>query len=645
MTRTRKWIAGFAALVVVAAIAIYFFDWNLARPYIARKIAHATGRTFAINGDLDVRLSLTPRIVANDVVLGNAEWSREPNMAEVKRIELTLELLPLLWGRVSIPDVALSSPQVILEVNDDGTPNWQFNKKDEGESTRAPDVGALAVDHGNLTYRDPRSKSDLKLVVNTLDGPQGQSVEVKGKGLFKGLPSTMTALGGGLLSLRSAAQPYPIHIQAVLGTTKATADGVLIDPLHMKGENVDFTLEGSDLALLYPIVGVPIPPTPPYKIAGRLNHTGDVWALRQFKGIVGKSDLSGDFSVDTSSKPQFIKADLVSNRLDMADLGGFIGADRGDKRADKPPPADKVLPSEPFSIEKLRAANADVKFRGAKVLTQKVPIEKMDAHMIVKDGNLELAPLNFSVAGGSLESHIKMSGSSASITSHAEISAKGLRIDQLMSTSKLGALSSGTMGGRAKLEMKGNSIAQMLGSANGEAAVIMGGGTVSELTLRLSNLDIANSLARMFGGDRQTPIRCFVSNWNAVNGDFQIQAMVLDTPKVNLHGTGDVNLKTEAINLRLTAHSKTFSLASLRGPIGITGTLKQPIVHPELGGVIVRGGLAAAVGTFTAGIGALIPLLELGKPEPSHCSELAAEAKADVGVKSSDIAPRDARKR
>ena len=324
----------------------------------------------------------------------------------------------------------------------------------------------------------------------------------------------------------------------------------------------------------------------------------------------------------------------------MADLGGFIGAKRGGKPADNPPPADKVLPAEIFSLEKLRAANADVTFKGARILTQKIPLEKMDVHMLVNNGILKLTPLNFSVAGGSLETYIQMDARQQRIATHADIATKGLRLDKLMPTEKLSAVSAGTLGGRAKLDMTGNSVDQMLGSANGKAAVIMDGGTMSELVLRLSNLDIANSLARLIGGDKQTPIRCMVSNLNAVNGDFQIQAMVLDTPKVNLHGTGAVNFSSETLNVRLVAESKGFSLASLRGPINITGTFKTPSVRPEMGNVIARGGLAVALGVVTGGIGALIPLLEFGTEKENNCNALIAQAKAQVGVKASDIAPR-----
>ena len=647
MTTLQRWAVGIAAFVAVLALAIYLFDWNLVKPYVARKVTAATGRTFAINGDLNVRVSLTPRIRAEGVVLGNAQWSRDPNMVAAKRVEFSIELLPLLTGRVSLPDVALSDVRLVLEVSKDGTGNWVFRPDEEREKNQPPaqfpDIGAMAIDHGTLTFRDPGIKSDITVDVDSRDGPQGKTVEAKGGGTFRGLPATIVARGGELLALRDTTKPYPIEAQATIGSTKARAKGTLIDPLHLRGENIDFVLEGADLALLFPIVGVPLPPTPPYKVSGALNHTGDLWTLGNLKGLVGKSDLSGDFSVDRGKKPQAIKADLVSNHLTMADLGGFIGVDRGGKPAAKTPSATRVLPTEPFSLEKLRAANADVKFRGAHIVTKTIPLEKMDVHLVVNDGIVNLAPLNFSVAGGTLVSNIRMDARNPTISTHAEIAAKGLNLDQLMPSAKMSRMTSGAIGGRAKLAMAGSSLAQMLGSANGEAAVIMNGGTVSELAMRLANLDIANSLARILGGDRETPIRCFVSNWNAVDGNFRVQAMVLDTPKVNVHGTGNVNLRTEALNLLLTAESKTFSLASLRGPINIGGTLKNPVVSPDYGMAIARGGLAAAIGSVTAGIGALIPLLELGKKDDTHCSELKAEAKADVGVKESDLRARKKR--
>src|SRR5450759_3067144 len=631
MTRTRKWLLGIAVCLLLLVTAVSLFDWNLARPYIARQVTSATGRSFAINGDLDVHLSLWPRIIANDVVMGNAAWSKDPVMAQIKRADFRINLLKLLGGHLAFPEISLSELHLLLEANKDGVANWAFDQP--GKQREFPAIGALAIDHGIVKYRDPTINTDLDLELNTLavtrDDPESM-LEVTGTGQFKGMETKLQARGGALLALRSADRPYPIKATATLGTTKASVDGTLIDPLHLIGEEVNFQLEGSNLALLYTIMGVPIPPTPAYKLAGFLSHTGDIWTFKRVNGTLGKSDFTGDFSVDQGMDPQLITADLVSRSLDMKDLGGFIGADRGTKPSDHPPPGDKVLPAEPFSLEKLRIADADVRFKAARIIAKKIVLEKMEMHLIVKDGTLKLAPLNFGIAGGNLVAEIAMGGRKSHIVTHADITAKGLHLDQMFPVSKHKAASAGTIGGRAKLDASGNSIAQMLGTTNGEAALIMEGGTVSELLLRLSNLDIANSIKVLLGGDKQVPIRCMVADFKAVEGDFKIQDLVLDTPKESITGEGNVNFADESLHLKFVSHLKGFSLASLRGPIVVTGPFKKPSVHPEMGKVAARGGLAVILGVLTASIAALIPLLEFGKNKDSNCAVLMSQIKSDA---------------
>ena len=625
----------FLTLIVVVII---FFDWNLLRGPIAQRVTALTGRSFAINGDLTVHLSLQPRIIANDIVLGNRAGSDEPNMAQIKRLDFRVNLLKLLAGHVVLPEIALSEPRVWLEINGDGEPNWIFNPKHK--PIEFPEIGALTIDQGSATYRDLKHLTDLELAVKTLaDGTEKSDfrLEVTGKGRFKGMPTSLQGRGGALLSVRDATHPYPLQVVAMMGTTKASIDGTLVDPLNLKSEQLNFKLEGSDLALLFPIIGVPIPPTPAYKLAGFLDHANHIWTFRRFKGVVGQSDISGDFAVDRSQQPQKITANLVSQKLLMRDLGGFIGADRGTRRSEAPPPSDRLMPTEPFSLEKIQAADMDVLFRGEHIVTESMPLEKMSAHLLVNSGVLKLKPLDFWMAGGHLVSQIEMDGSQKNITTRADIVAKGLRLDQMFPNSKLASANTGTMGGRAKLVGKGNSMAQLLGSANGEAALIMDGGSVGELSLRLANLDIANSLRLLLAGDKQTPIGCMVGNFKAVNGDFIVQDLVLDTPKVNVTGSGDINFIDESLHIRLVSRSKGFSLASLRGPVNIAGTFKNPAVRPELGNAIVRGGLAAALGAATAGIGALLPLLDFGKNNDSNCAALISQAKSDAGVKTSDM--------
>ena len=642
LPRPLKWIAGILiTLIVLIALIIAFMDWNWMRGPISRRVTAATGRSFEMNGNLTVHLSRYPQIIANDLVLGNAAGNTEPRMANLKRLDFRIDLFKLLTGRIELPEIALTEPRLLLEMNPDGAPNWLFAERDKNKSRELPAIGQLTIERGTANYRDTKLKTDLALQMHTLPIDKGHTeprVEMVGKGSFKGMPTTLHAIGGALLSARVAGEsPYPIEANAVFGTTKATIQGTLLDPLHLTSQQLNFTLAGSDLALLYPIIGVPIPPTPAYKLTGFLDHTASLWTFRGLKGIVGESDVAGEFAVDRARKPQMITAKLTSQKLVLRDLGGFIGAQSG-MQTRQAARGGRILPTEPFSPDKLKAADADVHFRGAQVITEKLPMEKMTVHLVVNGGVLKLTPIDFSTAGGHLLAEVEMDGRRAPIATRADIIAKGLNLEKMFPNSKLAAANTGTMGGRAKLVGNGNSVAQLLATANGEAALIMDGGSVGELTLRLANLDVANSLLLMVGGDKQTPIRCMVANFNAVGGNFTVQDLVLDTQKVNITGSGSVNFNDESLYLRLVAKSKGFSLASLRGPIGITGTFDSPVARPELGGVITRGGLAVAIGAATAGIGALIPLLDFGNKKDSNCHALIAQTKADVGVKASDIA-------
>jgi AsmA family protein len=635
----------FLVLAVLVALFIAFFDWNWLREPMARRVSSFTGRSFAINGDLKVHLSLRPRIVAHDVVLGNTAWSSEPVMAEVKRIDFRIDLLKLLSGRVDLPELALSQPRIALEVSRSGAVNWVFKEQVEARPPDLPAIGMLSIDGGTATYRDPVHNTDLAFDLKTPAGDAKTSafgLELTGKGRYKGLPSSVDARGGALLNLRDAQHPYPIEAKGTVGTTHFSIDGMLLDPLHFKGEQLNFRIAGSDLALLFPIIGVPMPPTPAYKFAGFLDHAHDVWAFRRFKGTLGQSDLAGDFSIDRSKHPQKLVATLVSKAVVLKDLAGFIGAKRDDQPGGRAP-RTKVLPAEPFRLDKLMAADVDVKFRGEKVVTANLPLDKMSAHLIVNGGVVKLAPLDFGLAGGNVVSTIEIDSRQPGMATRADITAKGLRLDRMFPGSKFGAGDTGTMGGRATLKGNGNSIARMLATANGDAALIMEGGSVGELALRMSNLDIANSLLLMLGGNKQVPVRCMVGIFNAVEGDFKVKALVLDTAKVHMTGSGNVDFSDESLHLRLVSQSKGFSLASLRGPIGVTGSFMTPVLRPELQGATLRGGLAVALGVVTGGVGALIPLLDFGTKKDSNCAALMRQARQETGVKASDMLPRDHR--
>jgi len=639
LRRVAQWTGGtLAALLASLVLLAIFFDWNLARGFIERRVSVVTGRSFSIHGDLDVRLSLRPRVVAYDVVLGNVPGAADPVMAQARRIEFRIDLPALLAGRIALPDLTVSQPRLALAVNADGVGNWTFQPGGTGAAARPWSVGALSIDEGRATYRDAAG-TDLQFTLQTVadSGPASPfGVELTGTGRFKALPLVLSARGGALLSLREAHDPYPVQAKASIGNTRLSIDGLLLDPLRMKGEKLNVTLAGSDLALLFPLIGVPLPATGPYQLAGFLDHAGDVWSLRNFKGRLGQSDLSGDFSVDRGRQPQRVEAALVSRMLVLQDLAGFIGAKV--QPAAAAAPRTTFLAAEPFRVDRLMAADVDVRLRADQVVTAGLPLERMKANLVIKGGVVRLAPLEFGVAGGSLVSQIEMDGRQPRMRTKAQITAKALRLNQMFKDGSRAAAGTGTMGGQATLTGSGNSVAGMLATADGQAALIMEGGSVGELALRMSNLDIANSLLLVLGGDKQVAVRCMAGRFEASAGKFEVRTLVMDTAKVQLVGTGHVDFADESLHLTLASQSKGFSLASLRGPIAVTGTFLAPRLRPQLHEGLLRGGLALALGAATGGFGALLPLLDVGGAKDSDCAALVGQARGQLPAHPADAA-------
>ena len=118
-------VAATVALLVagigVAGVGLLRVDWNAARPCISAQLKDRTGRELAIDGTLDVRpFSLTPRVTARNVTLGNAAWGKPEPLISAEEIDFTVALLDLLRGEVVFPEVALKSPVVLLQRDREG---------------------------------------------------------------------------------------------------------------------------------------------------------------------------------------------------------------------------------------------------------------------------------------------------------------------------------------------------------------------------------------------------------------------------------------------------------------------------------------------------------------------------------------------
>jgi uncharacterized protein involved in outer membrane biogenesis len=629
----HPWLAGFALLVVAFAILIALWDWNWFKGPIERQVEARTGRSFDIGGDLDVDLGRITTIRVDALSFGNAPWSKVPTMASAEHLEFGIEAWPLLLRHeVLIPDIHLGKPHLRLEKGPKGIGNWVFGEK----GNMQPQFRRLWIDDGQLRFIDSAMKTDIDVSVDSAAQGKNEAappIDATGGGRWQGNKFTVRGRAESPLDLRDKARPYRVDVHAQAGATKAHARGTLLDPLRLRDFDLDLALSGKDMADLFPLIGIAIPQTPPYALDGRLTRDvkGDrtTWHYDGFTGKVGDSDLSGTASVTNGGPRPYLRATLTSKRLDFDDLAGFIGAapQAGGHESTNPELAaqaarqqarSRILPDTPYELDKLRAMDADVRWKAHRINSPKLPLDDMDAHLLLEGGLLQLKPLNFGVAGGDIRSDIRMDARENTIHTRADIAARGLNLGPLLPDVKLAQDAIGKVGGRIALSGDGNSIARMLGSSNGDAAIGIGRGQISNLLMEYAGIDIAEALKFMIRGDRKIPIRCAFGDFSVKNGVMTTRALAFDTSDTIIVGDGSISLKDETLNLKLRPRPKDRTLFAFRTPLLVDGTFKDPAFHPDLARIGLRGAIALTLGSI-APPAALLATIDLGGGKDADC--------------------------
>lgn len=627
---SRRALSASAVLLIALVVLIVMFDWNWFKGPVEQAVQARTGRSFHIGGNLQVDLGRTTTIKADDLRFGNAPWSRQADMASAERAEIEVQLWPLIFRRQThLPEIRLTSPRLLLETGPDGVGNWDFGQPSQGKVMQ---LDRLWIGNGRLQFFNAREKTNIDVTVNSAKAGAKDSappVDIKGKGRWTGNPFTLSGRVESPLELRNQDQPYRINLHAQAGATRAHARGNLVNPFQFQDFGLQLALRGDDLEDLYPLIGIAMPQTPPYRLDGRLSRSTNVWHYEDFKGVVGDSDMGGSAEVKLGGTRPMLTANLVSKRLDFDDLAGFLGAapqTGGDEASNAEIKAKaaaeaanpKVLPDTPYDLAKLRAMDADVRLKATRINAPSLPIDDMEAHLKLKAGVLRLDPLNFGVADGDIRSTIQMDAREATIRTRANISARRLELAKLFPDIKLTQDAIGRIGGDVTLSGTGNSIAAMLGSADGDMALGMGKGQISNLLMELAGLDIAEALKFLVTKDRKVPIRCAFGDFTVNKGVMQSRALAFDTADTLIVGKGQISLKEETLDLELRPRPKDRSLLALRSPLVVGGTFKDPSFRPDFKRLGLRGAVAIALGSI-APPAALLATLELGPGEDSSC--------------------------
>lgn len=646
-------------LIVVAYVILTLYDYDKLKPMIAKAAREATGRQLTIGDHLKLRIGLSPTLVTGDIRFQNASWGSRPDMAVIKRFELKIALFPLIWGDVRIKRLILIEPDILIETDRHGTWNLTFEtaeKSPPAESGKTPaplrlSIAEMRIERGQIRFRDGRSGDTYDMRIDTLkatgdiDGPLDLALD----GTYQDRSFRVTGTFGPLASLIDPAKPWPLELEAEVGGLTLEAEGTMQNLPAGRGIDLDVAARVRDLGELERFLGKPLAIHGPFEISG---HAADpspgTYRLSDLKVTAGESEMRGWVQFDVTATRPRITAVLSSQLLDLRSLL----SKKGGKEAPEARPrakGDKVFPDDPLSLESLRLVDGDIEIQADRLFLPRFALHDLNLHIGLNDGHLKVDPLRALVGGGTVDGRFDIGPEGEIAVVAARVKVDEIDMGMMLRELKISQTLEGKLDGEVNLKGRGRSIAELMAGLSGKAVLIMDKGRMANGYISLLGAEFASGILRLLNplSDKAdvTRVNCFVCGLDIKEGLVETTGLVFDTDQMSIIGEGQVNLRTETLDVSIKPVPK--------GGLGVEGIAKTGLSPGELakpfklGGTLAKPSLAvdpteAAIALGKAGggvalfgpVGIAAVLLSGGRAGENPC--LVAIEAAEKGVRISD---------
>jgi len=634
-------VAGVCVAAVLGIVVLaYTIDLGKYAKLATDEVKAATGRELRIRGKLDIKLFPRLALVAEDVSFANAPWGSRPDMARVKRLEGSVALLPLLRKQVEITRLVLVEPDVLLETDAKGVGNWVFKPPATAKPGASGESGGVEVDlhgaeieRGQLVWRDGAKKETVRLAIQRLRLDRktlSDALNVDLTAAFRDQPFTLKGSMGLIRRLLVKDSSWPVDLAFATAGAAINVKGSIDFSAKLPKLDGELKAEVKDAAGLAKLSGGPLALPVPLTLTAKAKAWRDEYVVEPMRATFGKSTIEGRVAVKTGGARPVATASVKSPLVDLAAL-----APRGGKPgASGKGGSGRMFSDAPFPLEMLRTFDgvADAAIERL-VLPNGLPLEKIQVKATLKDGRLDVQPLQALLGGGTVAGRATLDATrSRSATLALNIEGKGISGEQLAAAAgHAGAISGGNTDLALNLAGPGESVARFMGGANGEIRANMGPARTSGAALDFGG-DVLTKIADLANPSRRTEkfneIKCAVVRLPVRDGVATAQRTIaVETARVDIVAAGTINLRNETLDLALRPNVKEglgIGAASLAELVRVTGTLSNPTVGIDTLGS-ARAALSIGGAIMTGGLSLLgEAALKKGTADPHPCQTAAA---------------------
>lgn len=623
----KKLLIGLGVIVVLLIAAVVVVPMLIPlesyKSELQAQVKAKTGRDLRIDGDISLSVFPTIAVSVADVGFANAPGAATPEMVTVERLDVALQILPLLSREVVIDHFILERPMISLEVDAAGKPNWQL---DTGSAAAAPssEAGGGAVG-GDSTGLSEVRLGDVRLVDGTLsyvDRQGGQEVQVSEINMEVSLPSlsspfaaegsakwngqTVTLkvdaanpqalLSGEASNLAMAVESEPVTFSFDGAARKAAA-------LGLQGK---LALDVPSIRALAAWVGQPLDfpgeGLGPFNVAGELEMTGPKIALTNAEIRLDEIAGQGLFSIDATGAKPMIRAELAVDELNLnpylpperAD-GEAVASDTGTGGAAGGDAAGGEWSDEPIDVSALGVLDADLAFNAGGILFRDLKIGKSSLKVVLKDSKLTADLAEMQLYEGSGKGRIVVDGSSGKPAIAADFDLANLQAGPFLNDLAKFDRILGTAESKISVKATGRSQQELVSSLNGAGSVVFRDGAIKGINLAamMRNISVA-AIEQSFDDAQATDFAELSGTFKIDKGIVRNDDLSLIAPLVRVTGAGEVPLPPRTIDYTvkpklvgtLEGQGGASELAGVGVPIKVTGPWHDISYKPDLAGAL-----------------------------------------------------------
>lgn len=621
----KKLLIGLAVVVVLliaAGVVISLIPLDSYKGEIQARVKEATGRDLRIDGDISLSLFPPVAVSVEDVGFANAPGATTPEMATIDRLDVALQILPLLGGEVAIDRFILEGPVINLEIDEQGRANWQLQTA-EAEAAPAPSAESGEESTGGAAVSDLRL-GDVRIVDGTLNfvnRQNGQEIMVSDVNMSLSLPSLAEPFAADGSAVWNGEE---IALEIEAASPRALMAGETTEvAMNVESSPVTFTFDGAArnaeaLGLQGPLtldvpsirelaewtgnpLELPGEGLGPFNVSGQLEMTGAKVALTEATLKLDEINGEGQFSVDATGAKPMIKAELTVDRLNVnpylppeqpaAEAGEAGGTDGGAAGGD----AGGEWSDEPIDVSALDALNADLAFNAGGIQYRDVQIGQSRLTVVLQDAKLTADLAEMQLYEGSGKGTVVLDGSQGAPAVSADFDLANFQAGPFLNDLAKFDRLLGTTETQISVRGTGASQRELVSNLNGNGSVMFRDGAIKGVNIAAMIRNISTgALGEGFDEAAQTDFAELSGTFTIDQGIVRNDDLSMVAPLLRMTGAGEIPLPSRTVDYvvrpklvgSIEGQGGAQDLAGVGVPIKVTGPWHDISWQPDLEGLL-----------------------------------------------------------